>query len=290
MLLGDYPYLSTEESAFSDFIQEMNQSKPSFIVHDGDIKNGISPCSDQLFQVRYQQFQSSQAPFILIFGDNEWTDCHRFLSGGYDPVERLQALRKLFTATNESLGVKKIKLTRQSEIDPKYSAYRENVYWKYGPVLFAGFNIPGSNNNFGRSEEADHEYAARNKANLAWLKHVFKLAKQHEDVQAIMLIIQANLGFTLPRDHKYRTGFNDFLDLLTQLTLEMPKKVILVHGDTHHYQIDQPLKHPKTQEVIKNFTRVETFGSPAPMNWVEVTVDSQRPELFTFRPGRPLAK
>ncbi len=286
-LMGDYPYLSSEETAFPHFIQEVNQTRPAFIVHDGDIKNGISFCSDDIFKLRLQQFQKSQAPFIFVFGDNEWTDCHRFLSGNYDPVERLNFLRQLFTATNESLGINKIKLTRQGVIDSKYAAYRENVYWIYGGVLFAGLNVPGSNNNYGRSDEANQEYFARNQANLAWLEQIFQLAKQ-EQIKAIMIIIQANLGFQLPRDHKYRTGFNDFVDHLTQHVLNTSKNVVLVHGDTHHYRVDQPLKHPKTKMPIKNFTRVETFGSPAEMNWVNVTVDVTRPEIFTFKPGRPL--
>ncbi|MEZ2280422.1 MAG: hypothetical protein ACBR12_26320 [Microcoleus sp.] len=45
-------------------------------------------------------------------------------------------------------------LTRQSE-NPKFTKYRENIRWNYQEIMFCGINIPGSNNNFGRTPEGD---------------------------------------------------------------------------------------------------------------------------------------
>jgi hypothetical protein len=58
--------------------------------------------------------------------------------------------------------------------------------------------------------------------------------------------------------------------------------VLLVHGDTHWQRVDQPLRHPVTKLPVANFTRAETFGYPF-MGWVEVIVDSDKPQLFHFK-------
>jgi hypothetical protein len=49
--------------------------------------------------------------------------------------------------------------------------------------------------------------------------------------------------------------------------------VVLVHGDSHHQQINQPLLDAAGLEVVKNFTRVETYGYPS-MGWTKGTVDA----------------
>ena len=50
-------------------------------------------------------------------------------------------------------------------------------------------------------------------------------------------------------------------------------------------KIDHPLLDATTKEVIKNFTRVETFGYPF-MGWIKATVDASDPRVFTFSPRR----
>ena len=119
--------------------------------------------------------------------------------------------------------------------------------------MFVGFNIPGSNNNFGRTPEADAEYVERNAANLAWMRSAFNIAKT-ANIREIMLIIQANPGFELPPTDPSRTGFNDFLAALEVETLAFGKPVVLVHGDTHSFQINKPLFGSKSKRRIENFT------------------------------------
>jgi hypothetical protein len=68
---------------------------------------------------------------------------------------------------------------------------------------------------------------------------------------------------------------------LRQETRLFAKPVVLVHGDTHRQQIDQPLMDPASGERLSNFTRVETFGWPF-LGWVLGTVDARDPKVFRF--------
>lgn len=279
-LIGDLPYTPEQDAKFINLVNDINRSKLAFVVHDGDFKSGSTLCNDETFHQRKQLFETFAAPFIFVPGDNEWTDCHRANNGSYDPLERLAKLREIFFQGNKSLGQRTLDLTRQSE-QPQYVKFRENVRWNYGDVMFVGLNIPGSNNNFGRTPEADAEYFERNTANLAWMQEAFEIAK-HDNSKGVMLIIQANPGFELSPTAPNRTGYNDFLAALEAETLAFTKPVVLVHGDTHSFQINKPLFSSKSKRRIENFTRVETFGSPD-VHWVQVTVDFRDPNLFKFQ-------
>lgn len=281
-LIGDLPYNAEQEQQFVQLMNELDRSKLSFVIFDGDFKSGSSVCSDAVFEKRKAQFDASEHPFIYVPGDNEWTDCHRANNGAYDPLERLTKLRQLFFSDERSLGQDKLKLNRQSD-QPEYSKFRENVRWHYGKITFVGLNVPGSNNNFGRSAEMDAEYHERNAANLAWMRQAFALAKARDDA-GIMIAIQANPGFELPASDPQRTGYNDFLKALETETLGFAKPVVLVHGDSHYFRIDKPLMNSKNGRRLENFTRVETFGSPD-VHWIKVAVDPKDAAVFTFRQG-----
>jgi hypothetical protein len=272
-LIGDLPYSEREEQQFANLVTDINRSNAAFVVHDGDIKSGGSLCTDEIFLSRRSLFNTFRAPFVLILGDNEWTDCHR--KGG-DPLERLTKLRNLFFAADTSLGQTTLKLEQQSKI-PEFATYRENVRWRYGSVLFVGLHVVGSNNNLGRTPEMDQEFQARNQANLAWLRSSFAIARD-QDLKGVMVIIQANPGFEKPRDQ--RTGFNDFLDTLQTEVMQFNQPVVLVHGDSHQFQINKPMLSGPKQRVM-NFTRVETFGTPD-VHWVKATIDAADPNLFRF--------
>lgn len=270
-LIGDFPYDADQERKAEALFDDLNGENLAFVVHDGDIKSGDLPCTDEVYFREKERFENSTNPLVYVPGDNEWTDCY---DTGYDPVERLGRLREIFFQDNESLGEKTIALVRQS------ADYPENVRWTYGGVTFLGLSVPGSNNNLGRTPEGDTEYAARNRANLRWIREGFDHAEEDES-SAIMLVIQANPGFELPPEE--RTGYNDFLAVLEEETVAFGKPVVLVHGDTHTFRVDKPMISSSTGRPVENFTRVETFGSPH-VNWVRATVDASDPEVFTFRP------
>jgi hypothetical protein len=274
-LVGDVPYTPEQTTnLFPNMMRELNAANIEFVVHDGDIKAGATPCTDQVFAERLRDFQSSEHPFIYLFGDNEWTDCAH-ATNGFDPVERLGRLREIFTAGDQSLGRRKLPLARQSD-NPRFTKFRENVRWEMGGVTFVGLNVPGNINNYGRPE-----FAERNAANLAWLKESFAFAKL-ENRAAIMIIMQANPFPERGSTNRIHAGFRPMLELLEQETLAFQKPVVLVHGDSHYFRIDKPLYGTKSHRRIENFTRVETFGNPD-VHWLRVTADARDPEVFTFR-------
>ena len=271
-LIGDVPYTDEQiTNLFPSMISELNGERLAFVVHDGDIKAGSTFCSDELFERLARQFDTFRHPLIYVFGDNEWSDCAR--TNGVTPDNRLEKLRDLFTSGDTSLGQRKLTLERQSA-DPQFRDFRENVRWTMGNVLFAGLNVPGSANNFGKPE-----FAARNAANIAWLKSSFAAAKQ-DGRRALMIVIQANPFPERGSTNRVNAGFREMLAVLEQETVAFDKPVVLVHGDSHYFRIDKPLT--RSGRRLENFTRVETFGNPD-VHWLRVTVDPNDPNVFTFR-------
>nr|MDP2189987.1 hypothetical protein [Rhodoferax sp.] len=290
-LFGDTPYSQWERERLPELMAEMDREELAFVVHDGDIKNGASVCSDEVLRDMLGVFQASRHPLIYVPGDNEWTDCHRHSNGGYDPLERLGKLRELFFAGDSALGQRPLLLERQSR-DPAFASFRENVRWVAGGALFVGLNLPGSENNFHgttRSAGPVPEFIERSAANRVWLAQAFAQARANK-LAGIMIVIQANPEFEDFSAGKIRPGYQGFLTQLRDETLAFAGRVVLVHGDSHQHQINQPMLDSVSRQVIKNFTRVETFGSPF-MGWIKATVDTTDPQVFRFspRPWRALA-
>jgi hypothetical protein len=277
--MGDTPYTGLEEIAFAGMMKDVDSTRLAFVVHVGDFKNGHTPCSDELFRQRFRLFNASAHPFVFLFGDNEWTDCHRAPAGGHDPVERLGKLREIFSAGTRSLGQRTLPLERQSA-DPRWAKFRENVRWIHGGAVFVGLNVPGTNNNFGRTRAANEEWAERNAANIAWVRAGFAEAGRR-GAPGVLLALQANPFFELPRGARGRSGFESFLAVVEEETVAFGRPVAFVHGDTHRFRIDRPLKTAAGQ-VVESFTRVEVHGSPI-VGWVRGRVDPHDARVFSFR-------
>jgi hypothetical protein len=283
-LFGDTPYSSWEREQLPAMLAAMGREGLAFAVHAGDIKSGSSVCSDEVFLDVLGVFQAAPLPLIYVPGDNEWTDCHRRSNGGYDPLERLARLRTLFFAGDRSLGRNPLRLERQSR-DPAHAAYRENVRWELGGALFVGLNVPGSHNNYhgpsGRGGPSP-EFIERSAANRAWLTQAFALARSRR-LAGILIVIQANPGFEAASAGQSRPAYRDFIDQLRTETQAYAGQVVLVHGDTHGYQLNQPLLDDAGHKVLENFTRVEVHGYPF-MGWVRGTVSRGDPRVFRFEP------
>ena len=285
-IVGDAPYNAWEETRFAQMLEEINQENVAFVVHVGDIKSGGSPCSDELYQERKKMFDASRHPFVLVPGDNDWTDCHRKGAGGYDPLERLRKLRQVFYPDEKSLGQTALTLERQSDrTEARFRDYRENVRWSTDGVLFIGLNVTGSNNNFGRSPQMNAEHAERSEANAEWLRQGFERARKNANT-AVFVFIQANPDFDLSylRRSNRADGYAAFKQELLAHTLAFGKPVVLVHGDTHHFRVDQPLYDPATLKRVDQFTRIESFGSPF-VDWIKVSMDPENPKLLSIRTG-----
>lgn len=284
-IFGDTPYNRWEREHLPDLIATMDGENLAFVIHDGDIKSGDGICSDEAFKDILAEFQKSTHPLIYLPGDNDWTDCHRKSNGRYDPVERLNKLREWFFPDDFALGRRRLQLERQSR-DPAFSRYRENVRWEAGGALFVGLNVPGSENNFHGTRHTGGpvpEFIERSAANRAWLAQAFALARARK-LAGILIAMQGNPGFQVANAGDPSPGYRDLLTQLREETLAFPGQVVLVHGDTHRYRIDRPMRDPANGETVKNFTRVETMGSPF-FGWVRGQVDATDPRVFRFSPS-----
>jgi len=252
-----------------DLIAEMNEAPLEFVIHIGDIHSGATPCTDRAYRTTARRFAQFQDPLVYTPGDNDWMDCERT---GFRPRERLRFLRGMFFIEKSNLGGGSLRVERQSR------TYPENARWIHNDFVFVAVHTVGGNNN----HDADAaEYKPRNEANLEWLQEAFDLARS-QGSRGFVIATHADPGFERRRP---QAGYRDLLDLLAIESRSFDGEVLLVHGDTHFYRVDQPLVDRDGGPTISNFTRVETFGSPD-VGWVRVTVDSRADEPFAVRAER----
>ena len=276
---GDMPYVWPRDlERFRALIAAGNARHPDFMVHLGDIKSGIAPCTEENYRTLLAAFATSEPPLVYIPGDNEWTDCHRGAAGGYDPVERLALLRKLFFATPDSLGQHPMPMALQAS-QPEYGRYVENRRWRIGEVLFATLHVVGSNNGLGFSEAGNAEHRERMQAVSAWMSDSFAQARQ-TGAEAVVLFFHGDPLFEFP--FPFRLGFNGFIDALQRHAQAFGKPVLIAHGDTHRLTLDRPLRTAATNEIIGNLVRLEVPGQRR-IEGVEVAVDPAADPPFTFR-------
>jgi len=240
-LMGDTPYSQAQANLLEDLIDQVNGEPLAFVAHVGDITSGQGPCDDGWLAARKRQFARFKAPFVLLPGDNEWTDCHR---GGHDPLERLAKWRELFCVEVALPGFRR-----------QPGTHCENVRWGEGDLLFVGLNVPGSNNNVGRTAQMDREAAERMRAVFAWIDEA---ERQMHGATTLVLLMQAN-PFLRPRAGT--DGFAELRARLARLAEKYPRRVVLVHGDTHRHRDDEPLA---------GLRRIEVPGAPA-VEWLRAS-------------------
>jgi hypothetical protein len=222
-------------------------------------------------------FGTFDKPLVYTPGDNEWTDCHRLLAGAYDPLERLQKIRSLFFGQAESFGKQKIAVQSQRS-DAHHARHVENLRWTHGKVSFATLHLVGSNNNWQPELPSVSEFAAREEANLAWLRDTFATAKARSDI-AIVLAMQADTFFADPGP---ASGFTRWLAALADEVAHWGKPVLLLQGDTHRYRVDYPLRDA-VGNALPNVLRVVVPGDRAPDAVLVEVNDSQPAQPFRLQ-------
>lgn len=314
-LWGDLPYSDLQATVgVPNLIADMNAQNLAFTVHNGDLKAGnstagsITPttCSNALYTQALGYFNALKSPAAFTPGDNDWTDCDRPSNGGFNSRERLDYQRQVFFSTSFSLGQRRLRQEVQKTplclgADGTGVPCVENRRWTVGKVTYTTLNIQGSCNNLCDTAPDPQEYAARNAANIAWMKETFQIAKAQKSV-AVMFISQGNPGWDLTdgtraplRDPKTLAqtdgqpdGFQSFLLALRDEVIAFRKPVVYVDGDSHYHRIDKPFLDAQGRR-LENFTRVETFGDNAAngtndVNWVKVIVNPRSREVFSYQP------
>ena len=259
--LGDLPYGSASQAPYRALIERINQLSPAFSVHVGDFKSGSTACSDEEFSRQWAHFQRFSGALVYTPGDNEWTDCHRASNGAHDPLERLAALRQRFFTEGRSLGLRPVAVENQSRQQPLHGRYVENQRWQHHGVMFATLHVTGSNNNFeARDPAAVREFFERDAANVAWLESTFEQARQ-TNADAVVLVFQADVFETRNawEDYPSWSGFRRVIgETLLPLANQWAKPVLVVHGDSHRFRVDQPFSLDK--EPLAHITRLIVPG------------------------------
>ena len=299
-LWGDMPYKKAGDDAkLPAVLQSINRSDIAFSIYDGDIKDGSSKCTDDVYADALKMFATLVKPVVYVPGDNEWTDCHRINNGGYDGIERLNYLRKVMYPSLNSLGQNTLALEHQGKLGERYV---ENTRFVHGGVVFVGINQPGSNNNLIMSEKecknksardnaqcdaSNAEYLERDSANVAWMQASFAAAKA-QNAAGIVVVTQGDPGFDWPETEDVDeskdpavSGYRHFMSKLVEQTEQYVGQVLFVHGDTHFFKLDKPMYSPT--KLLPNFTRLQTFGSPS-LHWVRVVVEPASANVFTVHP------
>ena len=312
-LWGDLPYSDVQaQVGVPNLIADMNRHELAFSVHDGDLKAGSgtpgsatpTTCSDALYVQGLAFFNALRAPAMFTPGDNDWTDCDRPANGGFSSRERLDHERQVFFSTPFSMGQRKLRQEVQTAalclgVNGAVPCV-ENRRWTYGGVTYVTLNVQGSCNNLCDTAPDPAEWAARNTANIAWLRESFRFAAARQSA-AVMIVSQADPGWDLTdgtraplRDPKTLAetdanpdGFKDYLVALRDEVVAFRRPVAYVHGDSHYARIDKPLLDASGRR-LENFTRVETFGDNQAngtndVNWIKVTVDPRSREVFSYQ-------
>lgn len=282
--LGDQPYGHEARTgpAYRRLIELINAEGLPFAIHVGDLKDGLTDCTDELYDRQYAYFQSYSSALVYTPGDNDWTDCRRQSA---DPLERLAALRARFFSTRASLGQRPLATERQSESQPAHARHTENRRWWHGGVLFVTFHTVGPDDNDDAQAPAERaERAGRLAANVAWLQDSFALARRQR-AAALVLATQAD---PLHRPDqpggaaRVRKPFRALYDgTVLPLVRSAGVPVLLVHGDSHHFITDQPFMGIDGKR-LPNLWRLEVPGERR-MHAVAVQVDPRAPSPFRFR-------
>lgn len=284
-VIGDIPYGDAQISRFPAVIGQINADPDvRFVDHLGDIKNGSTVCADSYFRQIKSDFDTFQDPLVYTVGDNEWTDCHRPNNGGYNPLERLDAIRKIFFASpGRTLGEDSVGVASQAD-----AGYPENVRYVRANVAFAAVHIVGSNNslapwtgNTAPTPEQTSEVLGRTAAGLEMIRDTFRSAEQSHN-KAVVLLTQADMFDPTVSDPSFADyfAFQPIVKEIARLSAKFDGPVYLFNGDSHVHNEDKPLATGSkwlsfygVPAPAANLTRVTIDGSTDVDNWLKVTVD-----------------
>ena len=269
-----------DEAVLKRAIADAAQANPAFIVATG-IKAGSEPCSDKLYAQRRALLDESAPPMIVSLAGSDWSGCLNS-AGRSNAIERLNRLRELLYGDAESLGAKRLPVTRLSA-SAKFRSYAENAHWEHGKVLFATINLPANNNHFRPEAGRNSEYEDRLVANRAWLHRLFTLAERQK-LQGLVLFsdgdvgVQAEEGFSLlPSFQARQDGFAEPRRQIRAMAEKFKGKVLLI--DTQ----SQSGGSAATEAAINWRGNVGHLSLAA--EWAEVRVAPGAATLFTLKGG-----
>jgi hypothetical protein len=293
-VIGDIPYGDAQIANFPRVVDQINADADVRLVdHLGDIKSGSSPCTDAYNTAIRTQFDRFTDPLVYTPGDNEWTDCHRTEAGGYDPLERLGAIRStFFDQPGRTLGLRAAPVISQAA-----TGYPENVRYRRERVSFAAMHVVGSNNGLAPwtgqtapTAEQTAEVLGRTAAAIRLVQDTFDAARRNHD-RAVVLLTQADMFDPTETDPQY-ADFYAFTPIVREIARQSAgfgRPVYLVNGDSHLYNADQPLAQGSkwltfygVPAPADNLRRITVDGSTEVADWLKVTIDPRDPAVLRW--------
>jgi len=193
-LWGDMPYKKAgDDSKLPAVLNSINASDIAFSVYDGDIKDGSSKCTDDIY-----------VDALKMFGKHEEAGgrmCLATTSGPIATALNNGGLRRARAPGSPAQGDVPYQLRAWARPLAAWSARASSARnmsrtraSSYGGVVFAGVNVPGSNNNVIMSAKecsgqeraqgcrsatpANAEYLERDAANIEWLEASLRASGQ----------------------------------------------------------------------------------------------------------------
>jgi hypothetical protein len=216
---------------------------------------------------------------VVVPAASDWTEC-RNSAGRSNAIERLNRIRELFYGEPNTLGARKLSLTRQS-MSPRFRSYAENAHWSVGKVLYATINMPANNNHYLNEAGRNSEYEDRLVANRFWLHRLFAIARR-DKLEAVVLFSEGDvkalsqptgLRALLHEAAPDNDGFAEPRRLILSLAQKFHGKVLLVDGTR--------VRGKPTIEWRGNVGHLAA-GADA----LEVVVDPQAKTLFKVDPRK----
>jgi hypothetical protein len=248
VILADTPYTDDEKKMLQGpngtLFRLINETKPTIVMHLGDLKSGGESCTDELL-IEHKTLLDQLYPGKLIYtpGDNDWTDCDRiFLFHSFDELERLNFLTTLLFKTPPLLD-------KELPLVVSQPAQIENKLWVNDRLAISTLHIVGTSNgrlNIRKSniKEAIKKVDERDQLNLAWLKHIESRA---DDFDAIIIGFQADIyqqsvlksAACDSSSLKACDAFSIYRQAFKDLALKIKKPVLISHGDTGEFCFEQ---------------------------------------------------
>jgi hypothetical protein len=174
--VGDFVYYTNELPLVNSLIRDViNVEKPAFILHMGDTQNDplgttgnvnvpslpISTDAAQMIVNNRNVWWQLNRPFFVTPGDNDWQDTVRTFCNPMPPINppylpnrtppnlfplaTLEDFRNVWYRQGYNVNPK-FKVYHQSDEQPKYSQYVENLRWIYHDILFVSCHTAGGDN------------------------------------------------------------------------------------------------------------------------------------------------
>ena len=327
-VFGDWPYADAAGNRFllenAPLLIDSINADPdvSLVIHVGDIHSGSEPCTSAGIlppiaksipdwnQRIFYQFQQIGFAVVYTPGDNEWADCHKSkqLTSGH-PLKELASVRQLFfSQPGHTLGGQDKQIFSQGiAFDPAHpedAQFIENVMWEDAKVMFVTVNMPGGSNNdlspwtapFNTAADKAAqaaEKAQRTDADIRWLTAAFDEARANND-KAVVVALQADMWDPQALPSAGGAGldqYSSFVQALADKTVRSGLEVLLLNGDTHLFNVDQPLANPNSEtgkihhtQAVPNLTRITVQGSTnSPAEWLKLTIDGRKPYPFSWQ-------